>query len=646
MLTDVCRFWLTFLAAGIFLLASPTRGQEQADRDVADVASRGKRVFVIGDSISMGWQPFLAQELDGIASVSRPQQNERNENCAGTTRGVARIAAWLDQADAPDLILFNFGLHDMKHVNPEDGKNSNDPAHPRQAEPEIYERQLAQIVDQLEKTGARLIFLTTTPVPSGGVKPLRRMGDPLLYNALARRIMDARGIEVIDLYSPALEFQTPWQQPANVHFTKEGSSQLAGLIAKRVRPWLASQATTAGDNTADSWQADPELVQQFSENRPGNYSENQVPEYRLPELSEDRNATIKTFEDLIYGRPPSELADANQTWTRQEQPLPADARPMRVSEFTLTLTTAGDRPLFEFPFLLFCPTSTEPCPVIVLIHNREYPALPRCLENPIGFLPVEMLIQQGYAVAVVHTNHVDPDRKDAGGEGIRIACQQVLGDDPERADAWGALAAWAWGASRVVDVLTECPEIDSKRVAVIGHSRGGKTALWAAATDPRIAAAISNNSGCAGAALSRREFGETLPMIASRFPWWFAPAFQSVTEADPAELPVDQHQLIGLIAPRAVAVGSASDDLWADPQGEYLAWLAALPQFRDTVSETDAIDEGAWSRMPALGDQRRVGRASYHIRSGAHNLTEVDWLHYLTFLGEVWNRESDSKRGP
>ncbi len=195
------------------------------------------RVLILGDSISIGYTPHVRQALKGQAIVvraSRGGDDRRTENCAGTTKGVRQIDRWLAQDGGSwDVIHFNFGLHDLKRVHPETRANSNDPAHPRQAEPAQYEANLRKIVERLQATGATLIFATTTPVPEG-VKPMRDVADGPRYNAIATGIMAEAGIAVNDLFAHVEENGARYQRPADVHFKPAGSKRLAAKVAAAI----------------------------------------------------------------------------------------------------------------------------------------------------------------------------------------------------------------------------------------------------------------------------------------------------------------------------------------------------------------------------------------------------------------------------
>ena len=209
-----------------------------------DGAPAKKRVLILGDSISIGYTPFVKEMMKDVAVVVRPTAaGGKDENCEGTTKGAKEIARWTAlEGGRWDVIHFNFGLHDLKRVDAKTGKNSNEPQDPRQAEPEAYEKNLREIVAALKKTGAKLVFATTTPVPEGRLSPRRDPEDPPRYNAIARKVMEENGVAVNDLHAFALPRLKEIQRPQNVHFNEEGSKLLAGEVVRHVRQALGLPA--------------------------------------------------------------------------------------------------------------------------------------------------------------------------------------------------------------------------------------------------------------------------------------------------------------------------------------------------------------------------------------------------------------------
>ena len=202
------------------------------------------RVLLLGDSISIGYTQVVRDLLGERAFVMRARKadGEKIENCQGTNHGVVQLERWLTQDGGQwDVIHFNFGLHDLKRVDPDSGKNSRNPKHPHQAPPARYEKQLREIVGKLKATKAKLIFATTTPVPPGGVRPHRAVTDPARYNAIASKIMQENGIAVDDLYAFAEPRLAKIQQKVNVHFTKAGSRALARQVVQHVQRALRKQ---------------------------------------------------------------------------------------------------------------------------------------------------------------------------------------------------------------------------------------------------------------------------------------------------------------------------------------------------------------------------------------------------------------------
>jgi len=189
-------------------------------------------VLIIGDSISIGYLPFVKELMKDKALVTRPyNENGDPENCQGTTNGVKNVDRWIGDTKW-DLIHFNFGLHDIKHMDPETGKNSKDPSHPHQADLKQYKKNLEAIVEKLQTSGAKLVFATTTPYPDEVGGPLRDPGMPEKYNKAALKIMKKKSIVVNDLFAYVLPRMEEWQRPNNVHFTEAGSRALAKQVAR------------------------------------------------------------------------------------------------------------------------------------------------------------------------------------------------------------------------------------------------------------------------------------------------------------------------------------------------------------------------------------------------------------------------------
>jgi pimeloyl-ACP methyl ester carboxylesterase len=387
------------------------------------------------------------------------------------------------------------------------------------------------------------------------------------------------------------------------------------------------------------WKADAELVKKLMTNQPGvNYIEEKVPAFILPEVlvrgdghtvktASDwenlrRNEVLELFRTNVYGRVPE--TKYSTTFIIRNTDVNAMGGNAVLKQVDIKIESKGKSLVIHLN--LFIPEKTpHPVPVFLLINNRDTGNTDPTRTMKSEFWPAEEVISRGYAIASFNNADVDPDNFDDFRNGIH----GILDSGNRTGDSWGTIAAWAWGASRCLDYFETDKDIDSKKVAVVGHSRGGKTALWAAAEDKRFAMAVSNESGCGGAALARRKYGETINRINTAFPHWFCLNYRKWNNNEDS-MPVDMHMLISLIAPRAVYVTSAGDDLWADPVGSYLSLYNSLPVYRLYYP-----DISLEKTMPPVNRPVVSGKVAYHVRDGSHNLLLKDWNWFMDFGDRV-----------
>ena len=374
-----------------------------------------------------------------------------------------------------------------------------------------------------------------------------------------------------------------------------------------------------------------------------NYDEAKVAPYTLPDplvLADGtrvrdaetwrrrrRPEILRLYETEIFGRVPANAPKVVWRVTGKE-PAARDG----VVAITRVVGTIGEGAGAQaIPLTLYTPArATRRVPVILVVNFGGGAGPAPVAALPSGEPPVAAdIISRGWGYATMAYQDIQPDRRTSLDEGV-IARARRAGAEPAP-NEWGAISAWAWGVSRAIDYLESDSAVDPKRIAVEGHSRIGKTALWASANDPRIAAVFSSCAGEMGSALSRRDFGETVDDMAQNFPWWFSASFQKWAGRW-QDMPVDAHMLIALSAPRPVFLTGGTSDQWADPVGEYLAAVAAGPVYRLLGRK----DLGDGSARPPLDTPMTGGDIGWHYHTGPHAATPADWSAFLVFLDKYF----------
>jgi hypothetical protein len=243
--------------------------------------------------------------------------------------------------------------------------------------------------------------------------------------------------------------------------------------------------------------------------------------------------------------------------------------------------------------------------------------------------PLTNILARGYGYATFRYTEVQPDSSNTFQSGV-ISLALAPGQAKPGPDEWGTISAWAWGASRALDYLETDPAVDAKRVALIGHSRLGKTVLLAGARDPRFALVFSSCGGEMGSALARRDYGETIDDMASNFPWQFAGNFQQYA-GHWNDMPVDTHMIIALNAPHPVFIIGGTGDQWADPRGEFLGEVAAGPVYR-----LAGLKDLGTTNFPPVDTPIITGDLGFNYHTGPHAIMPSDWNAFLEFADKYF----------
>ena len=357
---------------------------------------------------------------------------------------------------------------------------------------------------------------------------------------------------------------------------------------------------------------------------PGLYDEEKVPEFNLPDplimlngdkvndvntwMEKRRPEILRLFEKHVYGRTiigrPNDM-----TWkvtAENRQDINGTTITRKVAIY---FTGRADGPKMDVNIVLPVEASKRPGPIFLI---------PGWAPNP------QVVLGRGYGLVTFNPWQIEPDvRQGSYEKSIRKVFAKPDQNAPGR-DDWGAIGAWAWAMSRAMDYIVTDPDIDANKVAIMGFSRYGKVAMWAGAQDERFAIVFSGESGCGGAVIVRRGFGETIKSMNGYAPHWFSRNFKEYNNRV-NDLPVDWHMLIALMAPRPVYIATAEQDYWGDPRGSFLAAKYAGPVYKLFGKGGLGVND-----MPAV--ETPVGDfIGYHNRKGTHGVTDYDWQQFLSF---------------
>ena len=400
---------------------------------------------------------------------------------------------------------------------------------------------------------------------------------------------------------------------------------------------------------------------------PVNYDETKVGAYTLPDplvlkdgtpvkdiktwQSRRRPEIVALFESQQYGKSPAK--PAAETFTVTDQGTPAfNGKALRKQ---ITIAFSKDPTWPAIHLVEYLPsTAKKPVPMILSINfgapssatgdpdlpigqvwdARTRQKIPATQARSFGKLSIEPFLEAGIGVATFYYGDLDPDYPEGFPDGIRARYAPGQTNITRPADAWGSIAAWAWGMSRVQDFFEIDKKVDSKRVAIHGVSRLGKTVMWAGAHDQRFAAVIASCSGEGGAALSHRDYGETIAHLTApeRYPYQFAANYAQYG-GFPDKAPMDANLLIALIAPRPLLLQTGDSDDWSDPKGEFLAEVAAAPVYKLLGKQDLGTTTWPAAETPIFHD------LAYYMHHGGHGMVPSDWPIYVQFLKTVLHPE-------
>ncbi|MDB4582010.1 acetylxylan esterase [Draconibacterium sp.] len=371
-----------------------------------------------------------------------------------------------------------------------------------------------------------------------------------------------------------------------------------------------------------------------------NTDESKVRPYTLPEILKTqtgkkirstkewenirRPEILKLFEDNVYGQVPKDFDKISFELKNEDK----NAMNGKATLKEVVISVSRKQQTVSINLLLFTPNRIKKAvPVFLVINHRGIRTMDVTRVNKDGFWPAEEVIIAGYGIAGFDVKDVAPDDT----ANFRKGVLELYPEQLRMNNGMRALGAWGWGASRAIDYFETDSSVDAKKIITVGHSRGGKASLWCGAQDNRVAIAISNDSGNSGAALSRRNFGESVKDIL-RFTHWFCPNYKQYADSED-KLPVDQHMLLALMAPRGVYVASAAEDSWADPKGQYLSLLEAQAAYHLYGIKSNFPPE-----MPEVNKQITQSHTGFHNREGKHNMTPYDWQQYIKFANSYFAR--------